>query len=295
MMREFWSRAVMWPVLLIGAGAACSAARAAVAPPALVSGEVSGNAVTIGSSIDSPTIKFAFTAPGTLVGYSFTFTAPHGAIYTIGGGTVQANFGFGGYLPPAGTSGTIFFSQTYNPMSLYAEAGKWNLTSAVLADAAGNTTHYTAAQLAAVFSSVALTVKNAGPQDFVPPVISAGKLLNRIVSLSSPFPYLGVQMTVTDNLSGAVEGSLFLNLPDGKPYLGFFAGDPLSQGSGTYGPAPVKKGAYQFGAGIVAGSPTGTWTITGYQVCDYAGNCVTDMNSADVEKLFGTTHITVTK
>ncbi len=291
----FSRRAAIRLALLVGAIVPAEAAIAAVAPPALVSGEVSGNTVTIGSSVDSPTIKFAFTAPGTLVGYGFTFTAPHGATYTIGGGTVQANFGFPSYLPPAGTSGTISFSETYAPMSHYAEAGKWLLTGAVLTDAAGNTTHYTAAQLATVFSSVALTVKNAGLQDFAPPVISAGKLLNKIVSLSSPLPYVGVQVTVTDNLSGAVEGGLFLNLPDGKPYPGFFGGDPLSSGSGTYGPTPVKKGAYQFGDNIVAGSPIGTWTITGYQVCDYANNCVTDMKSADVEKLFGTTHITVTK
>jgi hypothetical protein len=271
---------------------------AAVAPPTLVSGAISGAKITIGSGVASPTIVFKYTAPGTLVAWQFTFTSPHGTSRIFSSATVQAPYAYFGFLPPAGTSGTLEFSDEAYPFSLYAEAGTWKLTSAALVDLAGNLSVYTGASLAKLFPSLALTVVNAGKQDFAPPVISSGKLLNLVVSLSSPLPYLGAFVTLSDNLSGAIQGGFVLTMPDGKPYYGYFpsAYDAIGVvAPGTYGLGPIIKGGFQFGDGIVPGSPTGKWTIAGYQVCDVAGNCVTDTNSADVLKLFGTTSFSVTK
>jgi hypothetical protein len=271
---------------------------AAVAPPTLVSGAISGAKITIGSGIASPTIVFKYTAPGTLIAWSFTFTSPHGTYRYLAQATVQAPSGYFGFLPPAGTSGTIEFSDEAYPFSLYAEAGTWKLTSAGLVDLAGNVSIYTGGALAKLFPSLALTVVNAGKQDFVPPVVASGKLLNLVVSLSSPLPYLGAFVTLTDNLSGAIIGGFYLTQPDGKPYYGYFppAYDAIAPAvPGTSGPGPVTAGGFQFGDQIAPGSPTGKWTIAGYQVCDVAGNCAKDTNSADVLKLFGTTSFVVTK
>jgi hypothetical protein len=39
---------------------------------------------------------------------------------------------------------------------------------------------------------------------------------------------------------------------------------------------------------------TGQWTIQQLGVCDIAGNCLYDTNSADIQSLFGTTTFKVT-
>jgi hypothetical protein len=128
----------------------------------------------------------------------------------------------------------------------------------------------------------------------VAPTISSGVLLNHTVSLGGVLPYLGVQVTVSDNLSGVISGQLYLNMPDGQPYRGLFPDAYPVIETGTYGPLPVTSGSFQFGDGFGPGLPTGTWTITGYQICDVANNCLTDTKAADVMALFRTNTITVT-
>jgi hypothetical protein len=286
----------MMRAALITASAAIAAWSAmtpakAVTPPALTAGKITGDAIAIATPVASPTIKFSYTAPGTLVSWSFTFTSPHGQTHGLYGSTVQAPGEFAGYAVPAGTSGTITFSQETYPFSLYAEGGTWMLTGAALTDLAGNTTTYTAAELAGLFPKLALTVTTALTPDITPPTVSAGKILNKTVSVSGPYPYVGAQVTAMDNLSGAYSGQLYLLMPDGQPWGGFY-NDPAE--TGTYGPQPVTNGTLQFGEALTPSAPAGTWTIAGYQVCDAAGNCLTVMGAAGVKSLFHTTTITVT-
>jgi hypothetical protein len=265
------------------------AAEAAAAPPMLLAGYISGANVGVGTPAAAPIITFAFTAPGTIASWQFIFTAPHGELLSLGCTTVQA----GGLRPPAGTFGTIS-CQKPDWISLYAEAGTWRMTAAYLLDIAGNITIYDEAQLASLFPSLTLNVSNTGPQDYVAPTVSAGTLLNRTVSRSGVFPYVGVQVTVSDNLSGVIGGQLYLNMPNGQPYRGLYPSAYPVIETGTYGPLPVTSGSFQFGEGFGPNVPTGTWTITGYQVCDVANNCLTDTKAADVLALFGTNTITVT-
>jgi hypothetical protein len=257
--------------------------------PTLLAGYISDADVAIGTPEEAPTITFAFTASGTLVSWSFVFTAPHGETLQLAGATVQA----AGDLPPAGTFGTINCQNAYL-FSRYAEAGTWRMTAAYLLDATGNITIYDEAQLASLFPSLILNVSNANPQDFVAPTVSAGVLLNRTVSLSGVFPYVGAQVAVSDNLSGVIGGQLYLNMPNGQPYRGLFPDAYPVVETGTYGPLPVTRGSFQFGDGFGPNAPTGIWTITGYQLCDVANNCLTDTKAANVLALFGTNTITVT-
>ena len=267
---------------------------AAIAAPALSSGKITVAAVTAGTPVASPTIEFKYRAPATLIAWSFTFTAPHGATYALGGATVQASANYFGYHAPAGTAGTLTISNKAAPLSLYAEAGNWSLTAATLVDRAGDATSYTGTQLASLFPSLVMAVSNPGAQDTAPPVVTAGKLLNKTVSLSSKLPYLGAEVMLTDDLSGAYQGGLYLNTPGGQPYKGLFPTAFPGSSNGTAGPLPVTKGKFQFGPGFGTDAPTGTWTITGYYICDLANNCVVDMNQADVVKLFGTSSFSVT-
>ena len=263
-------------------GAATYAAQPPVGAPVLVAGTISVAAINVATPVNKPTITFSYSAPATLVAWGFTFTAPHGAMRGLGAATVMAPALDYGFTRPKAPRGRL--CQTPGLHLACSRKQDWTLTSASLTDAAGTTTTYNQTQLAALFPSLALTVSNSGKQSIVPPTISVGKLLNTTVRLSSPLPYVGAQVTVTSSVAGAYSGQLYLTMPNGQPYVNF----------GTTGPAPVSKGAFQFGDNIAAGSPTGTWMIAGYQVCDIVGNCLTDKIPADVTKLFGRSTFTVT-
>jgi hypothetical protein len=248
-----------------------------VAPPAILSGSIVTPTVSVTTGAASPTFRFKFNAPGYYYENQVGFTGPSGQ-----------SIGFGYFIAPPGAekTGTITFDGAGQPLSVYTQPGVWKLTYAEITDLAGNKTVYdTDDQLDALFPSRTLNIVNQGRFDITPPVVSSGKILTPTVSLSSANPFLGVALTATDDLSGIYFVVIYLNEPGGTAYSG---SDVLEA------PTQMLAGTIMGGALLTPGLPTGTWTITGYEVCDYTNNCLTQTNPSTLQQQLGTTSFTVT-
>jgi hypothetical protein len=91
-------------------------------------------------------------------------------------------------------------------------------------------------------------------------------------------------LTGTDNVSGLFL-ALVVIVPPGSQF-GYVEIVP--------NPIPTRSGKIKAYSPVYSGQPTGSWAISGYELCDVAGNCLTDTNASDVQALFGTTSFTVT-
>ncbi len=251
--------------------------RPATAPsvaPQITSGSVVSTSLTVGSPGAVPEISFGFlTGSAGLQSVSFTFTSPNGAVNNT------ATY----YAGAFSQSGEITFSGS-SVAPFYSQPGIWALTQISITDNGGGFTQYSADQIRRIFRNTRYTLVNNGPVDLTPPTVETGKVLSPTVSLSSPDPQFAVHMTGIDNLSGLAVAYVFIAAP-GAPfsntYASSFAFPRLSAGVDAVVP-------------LFPGSATGTYTITGYEMCDVAGNCLIDQSAADVQKLFGTTSFTVT-
>ena len=169
-------------------------------------------------------------------------------------------------------------------LSLYAAPGDWSLSSLFIADISGAFVYYDQSQIATLFpGGSTINVTNSGTPDTSPPVILSGKVLTPVVKLSSPNPGFGAELTVSDNLSGIGQICVDVSAPNNTEYA---CDDNLP-------PSPQSR-VVLAGTYIGKSAPTGAYTIADYSVCDVAGNCVFDSNSADIQSLFGTTTFTVT-
>jgi hypothetical protein len=225
----------------------------------------------------SPAFRIRFNAPGYYDENQLGFTGPSGQ-----------SIGFGYFIAPPGAekTGTITFDGAGQPLSVYTQPGVWTLTYANIIDLAGNETVYnTAEQLDALFPSRTLTIVNPGRFDNTPPVVSSGKILTPSVSLSSADPFFGVALNATDDLSGISYMTIYLSEPGGAAYTG---------NTTVSAPTQMLAGSVVAGALLAPGLPTGTWTMTGYQVCDSTNNCLTQTNPATLQQQLGTTSFTVT-
>jgi hypothetical protein len=195
---------------------------------------------------------------------------------------------------PSATSGTIVIEQPGRPLSffspanftLYSAAGTWTLSYLLIADTAGNTNVYNENQIATLFGGAnTITVTNPASPDTSAPLVSAGKILTPTVHIKSATPAFGAQLTVSDNLSGAFFSCVYIEPPGGT----------FSSCYDNFSSAPILSGNLHTWDYIGSTGTTGTWTITGYEVCDAATNCLIVLNNASaVKALFGTTTFTVT-
>jgi hypothetical protein len=248
---------------------------AASEDPTISAGAVVKGTLVVGQATSIPALKFTYqAATNGLNSVSFTFTSPNGAdslSYT--------------YNPRAYAKGgtVVFTPDSHAPF--YTQPGKWMLTSAIIVDNQYNYTQYTQAQLAAMFTAPYVTVVNSGPVDITPPVVTAGEILTPKVSLSSVLPIFRASLTGTDDVSGIAFGLVIITAPGS------------SFGQVDLVPAPYVKTAETVisYAPFYPGQPAGTWSITGYEICDIAQNCLTDTSATDIQNLFGTTTFTVTK
>lgn len=257
------------------ASSAGTSIRATPGAPQITSGALLANTLTVGDPASVPAMQFAYkTGPAGLSGAGFTFTSPNGL------NALSLN-----YYPGAfGRKGTITFDGAASPPN-FAQPGQWTLTSAYVGDQNYNFTNYTQAQLAALITNPVIDIINTGPVDFTPPVVTAGKVLTPTVSLSSPVPQFVAQLSGTDDLSGVAFGFIIIEAPGGS----------FGQTQTTSAPIAFAHGSMQVSAPFFQGQPTGTWSITGFILCDVAQNCSTNVQTpADVQALFGTTTFTVT-
>jgi hypothetical protein len=176
---------------------------------------------------------------------------------------------------------------TNSALGLYAEPGAWSISGILLLSGDSQFISYGPAQIATLFPGGAtVQVANPGTPDVKPPVPGHGTILTSTVSLSSAEPYAAVRLNAKDDVSGIYSGSVNFSAPGGYPNV-----------FGVYGTidAPVLSGSLTMSNALSSGLTPGTYTIDGFTLCDYAGNCVSDSDSADIDKHFGSTTISVTQ
>lgn len=247
--------------------------------PAITSGTVTTDTITIGDPAGYPALTFGFRTdtPG-LNSAIFEFASPDGreiytALYVQG---------------PYATKGTASFASTSlmpATLGLYSPPGTWTLQSATLYDWAGNSTTYSAAQLAQLFTKPSFNVVNKGQVDDTPPKILRGRILTQTVSRSAAFPLFKSTITATDAVSGLYQALVFISPPGS-------GGSSIAQQS----PMTTPKHTAVVDANTLLSSsyPVGVWKILAYSVCDFAGNCTGSGEKSDVLALFGTNTFTVT-
>ena len=92
-------------------------------------------------------------------------------------------------------------------------------------------------------------------------------------------------MAVADNLSGVANVSIDA-LALGGTFPAVFASASIS--------LPVQQGYVIPYAMLPSNAATGTYTISGYSVCDVAGNCVGGSSAASIKAVLGKTTFQVT-
>jgi hypothetical protein len=254
-----------------------------ITEPSLVAGKVVTPRIFIGRPPGIPQVELELDA-GTVGADSVNvqMTSPSGAH------SVQAFYVSLPLYPPQSRH-MKFTLQINSPFSsggfgLYTEAGKWTVQSVSVNSKDGNTVNYNGSELASVFPNATVDIVNR-TEDVTPPTVGSGAILTPTVSLSSTSPLFAASLAAADALSGVASVGLTIQPPG--------TGFPLYAYVNLA--APLLKGTAYPAVSFTTQSVTGTYSITGYSVCDYAGNCVSDNVAADIKKTFGSTMFEVTQ
>jgi hypothetical protein len=248
---------------------------ATTSAPTITGGSVTASTITVGNAGEYPALAVDYKTDRTGADYiSVEFASPNGKTFYGGG------YGIAYHT----VTGTVSFA-IVAPVNLYASPGTWSLAGATIYDNAGNSTTYTASQLAALFTATNFTVVNSGAAAPAPPAIVSGKLLNNTVSVSAKFPLLAATITAKDGYGPGIYEAYLIVSPPGGAYS-FYSVLPNAR--------PVRSGVIKANNLFGPYSQTGTWSIVGYGVCDYAFNCSGSTADSDIVALLGTDTFTVT-
>jgi hypothetical protein len=254
-----------------------------ITEPSLVAGKVLTPRIFVTRPPGIPQVELELDA-GTvgIDSVSVLITSPSGLH------SVEA-FGIGLPLYPPQSRHTKFALQINPPFfaggfGLYTEAGNWHVQQVMVQSKDGNSVTYEPSEIAELFSSTIVNIVSKTP-DVTPPTAGSGAILTPTVSLSASTPQFVASLAVADNLSGVASAYLTIQPPGN----GFNTSAYLSVA------APLLKGTVYPVLSLTAQSIVGTYTITGYSVCDYASNCLSDTVAADIKKLFGATTFEVTQ
>jgi hypothetical protein len=251
--------------------------------PQITSGKILTPTLNVEKAPAAPELSVTFTTGSAGVGgidAVFVSASTSQILYSNYNPTSWPTQGTVAFLTPTGSYLGLYSG---GALGLYAAPGTWSLLELSISDRAGNYIVYTQSQLAAIFPSLTITVTNPLKPDTTAPVVSAGKILTPVVHLSSANKDFAVNLTVSDDLSGVFQKCVYVTSPSNA--------GPFCDKSFTA--SPVVNGSVNAYFDL-AGMAKGTWTISGYFVCDVAGNCKQDLNATDVKNLFGTTTFTVT-
>lgn len=243
-------------------------AAASVAGPTISAARILSRTVNVESAPATPAMRITYAAPAGVSSIIIEFISAHGQTY----------FEYVNFYAPTAKSGTLVVRDVAHPMSLYSEPGVWAVVNIDITDFANNSAGYSGTGLIFILPNPSVRVVNAGKSDIVQPSVTAGSLLTREVSRSSSSPYFAAQLTVADSGSGVSAAYVGLQPPKGGTKV-----TAVSFPSG-----PIVNGATVVGADMSSYTTLlGTWTITDYEACDVAANCLLDNNAADIMKLFG--------
>lgn len=245
------------------------------AAPTLVSGKIERTTVNVVRPPVTPAVSFTYTAPAFLQEAWFDFVSPSGQ---------QSAYVEYGAAVPARKQGALRIESLSGAFSLYSEPGAWQMESACLYDWSGAGTCYGPDQLATIFPNLTVNVTNNVAPDTTMPTTVSAHIKTRTVSVSSAMPWFKAEITATDDLSGVAYVYLLVTDPNGVTYY-----------VGANSASHTKSERFQAGMNMsgMAGD-TGTWIISGYYLCDEAGNCTNIYDQQDLTTLFGSTSFTVT-
>ena len=272
-------------------GAACMLVAVSIAnigavaakEPALVGGSILTPIVNVQKAPGQAIVQLKID-PGTVgyLGGSIEASSPSGQH------ALFASFAPPPYPPGAARKPLAVLLQgpfTWTGLSLYAEPGKWTLTGIQITPSDNSSPiSYDTAQIATLFGTANFKVVNKGTPDLAPPQFGKGKILTPTVSLKSASPYLAATLNASDDISGVA-----------SVYLQFTLSAQALLDTSSSLDAPVLSGKVVSSAYLPSTTPTGTYTMSAIQVCDYAGNCVNDTSPSDITKAFGAAMVKVTK
>jgi hypothetical protein len=260
-------------------------APATVVEPAVTAGKILTASIDVTKAPGLPEIQLTLKS-GTvgLESVQVTLSSPSGAHALFASVTLPS-------YPPGQTkfviNSLLQSPFTNSALGLYAEPGGWSISGILILSGDSQFISYGPAQIATLFPAGAtVQVANSGTPDVKPPVPGHGTILTSTVSLSSAEPFAAVKLNGKDDVSGIYSGSVNFSAPGGYPNV-----------FGVYGAidAPVLSGSLTMSNALSSSLTPGTYTIDSFSLCDYAGNCVSDSDSADIDKHFGTTTISVTQ
>jgi hypothetical protein len=200
---------------------------------------------------------------------------------------------FGNTAPASGTvdllslySGSDAIFGNTGGFTPYAAPGIWNLSEISIYDNADHCTYYESGSVKTFMPHPGITVVNHVAPDTTPPTVSAAEILTTNIKLSAAHPFLRVNMTVADNLSGVqLAGATFSNAAQTYTIQTF-----------SSLVAPVRNNVMETGYELDSSVPTGTYTVTGIEACDVPGNCFDLGQGTELANIFGgKTSFTVTK
>jgi hypothetical protein len=150
--------------------------------------------------------------------------------------------------------------------NIYHEPGTWTIYLVWLCDRASNCRAYSGAELDAITPAAEreYTVVNNRSPDTTPPGGSNGVILTPSVPLAGTYRYVRVRMTLTDDISGAVQASVRFRSPSGTQYFYVYAAAAV--------PALNAKQFFELDLDDSTTWETGTWTIDYIQIYDLVGN-----------------------
>lgn len=259
------------------------------APPTLSNGSVLVKNLDVAHPPASPAVKLSFQTDvsGLASIYVYFYSQTSDQFQVVSFTTVA-------HTPPL-TSATLTLQSTNGAcyyfcgeFNEYAAAGDWVISSISVCDNAFNCTYYdTSDELAALFPhGYTVTLTNNGTPDVTPPLVTAGRVLTRRVSLSSPAPDFGASLTVSDDISGVYDVYVNVCPPNGA------TGSCV--GAYTYVSAPLQNGTIKSYNWLCystfndcSQTALGKWKIHEFGVCDLVRNCVYDFDAADIQALFG--------
>jgi hypothetical protein len=159
--------------------------------------------------------------------------------------------------PTRSASGSLFV--TFPRLS---EAGRWNLSTVFLSDAAGNTSILDAEALAAARFRTTLEIKSAS--DSTPPKLELLRLASGAVDISRAPATIEAAFTASDDLSGVTSIEVVLTSASGTATL---------RGTGTFAPATSLTNSVRIT--FPRFSEPGRWYASAVQLADAAGNTTT--------------------
>ena len=161
----------------------------------------------------------------------------------------------------------------------YSESGFWKLTHVSLSDQANNGVYAyqesTLEDLLPGLSTLGFTVHNT-QQDLEAPRVQSAILSTQSIDLNQPIPTpLIAKLAIEDLGAGFDSGWLYFQSPSGRQSTYLFCGPPLV---GTR-----NSGLFQATSYLSPFSEAGIWTLSDYQLYDYAGNSLRPTAAIDTE------------